>query len=115
MTKVKTMICSIQEVKYNVLEDPEDKLTKIMDVICRYNDFDVQDKIIRVRESYIYYHHNLGHNGHLCIYFSDDGSRANVDLFANGVDDKVLNLVYEFLLDALEASPSTSTKIVIEC
>ena len=109
------MICSIRDIKYDVLQDTKNVISTALAIVCQYNGFEILEKIVREGDSYMYFHRSADSNGHLCIHFSHDHTSATVDLFANGVDNMGLKLIHEFLVDTLNASYSQSLHSIIDC
>lgn len=114
----KHMICNIFDIQKKEILIDLNKIADIMDIICKYNMYDAKQSMYNQR--------NENDNGCSMIYLLEDIGQISIhtfpeknsitfDLLTKYSGESSLILIYEFLIEALEAGNYTSNYTIINC
>lgn len=114
----KRMLCNILDIqKKDVLIDLN-KIADIMDIICKYNMYNSKQSLYNQRNeedngcSMIYLLEDIGQ---ISIHTFPEKKSITFDIFTNYSNESSLILIYEFLIEALEAGNYTSNYTIVNC
>ena len=114
----KHIICNIFDIKKKDILIDLNKISDIMDIICKYNMYDAKQSMYNQRNeedngcSMIYLLNDIGQ---ISIHTFPEKNSMTLDILTNYADDASLILIYEFLIESLEAGFYTSNYTIVKC